>query len=343
MDNRIDQDFKRYSRQIAFPPMGKESLEKLKESKVCVIGCGALGCSSLSYLVRSGVGYLRFVDRDYVEIANLPTQILFDEEDVKSGIPKAIAAQNKLKKINSLVSLDAIVCDVNSRNIEKIIQNCDLVVDATDNFEIRFLINEACVKNQIFWIYGAIIGSYGMTFNIFPGSGPCLNCLIPVLPLPGTLPTCETAGVINPISNVISSIQVAEALKILLGDENKSEDLVFVDVWWQEFQQIKIKKNDDCEVCGKKVFKFLEEGGTLISSLCGSRSIQIVPPKSGEISLEVLAESLKKVGEVSLNPYILHFKVENYQISIFTDGRALIKGTTNENVARSLYAKYVGF
>ncbi|TET28987.1 thiazole biosynthesis adenylyltransferase ThiF [Candidatus Aerophobetes bacterium] len=336
-------DLERYSRQILFSRIGRKGQEKLLRSAVIIIGCGALGNVIANNLARAGIGRIKIVDRDFVELSDLQRQILFDEEDVKKRLPKAIAALNKLKKINSSIRLEAEVLSVEPRNIEKLIEGSHLVLDATDNMETRFLINDACVKNRIPWIYGGVIGSTGMSMNIIPEKTPCLRCIIDKVPLPGTLPTCDTRGIINPLPNVIGSWQTSEALKILMGDDSLNQDLIYLDLWQGTFKQSHITKRGDCLTCGKHDFRVLESKEiSWVTALCGRNAVQISPPGKINLSLENLHHTLKKVGEVSYNGYLLSFKINGYELIVFPQGRVIIKGTTDKSIARSLCAKYIG-
>jgi adenylyltransferase/sulfurtransferase len=331
----------RYCRQIILKNINEEGQEKLAKSNIMIIGCGALGTTIANNLVRSGIGQLKIVDRDIVELNNLQRQNLFNEKDI--GLPKSLVATKKLEKINSDVTIEAIVDDVNHTNIESIIKNSDIVLDGTDNMHIRFLINDACVKQNIPWIYGGAIETYGMTMNIIPKKTPCFRCIIPELPNAGSLPTCDTVGVINSIPTIIASIQSTEAIKILLKkDVNK--DFLMYDIWNHNFQKIKIKKKNDCKCCGKHNFEFLKakKKETMIS-LCGRGAIQITPASQMKISLNELAEKLEKLGNVEMHNVVLRFKLPNYELNIFRNGRVIIIGTNDMNTAKSLYAKYIGF
>ena len=333
----------RYLSQIVFPEIGKEGQEKIKNAKVIVIGCGALGCAIANNLVRAGIGKIKIVDRDLVEISNLQRQILYDEEDVRERIPKSIAAKRKLEKINSEVKIEAIVSDVNFRNIEDLIKDCDIVLDGTDNFETRFLINEACVKHEIPWIYGAVIGGAGSTATIIPEKTPCLRCIIEEIPSPGNLPTCDTLGVLNTIPATIASIQTTEALKIILENENLNNDLILIDLWSSSWEKIKIERKRNCPVCVKKKYIFLEgEEISHATSLCGRNAVQIVPQKRSQISFKKLEEKLKHLGKVKYNEFVLSFKTGDYELIVFPDARVIVKGTTDISIAKTLYAKYLG-
>jgi len=339
MDNH-KKDMERYSRHILLKEIGEEGQIKLSKSSVTIVGCGALGNTIANNLVRAGIGQIQIIDRDIVEMSNIQRQSLFDEKDI--GLPKAWVAVKKLRKVNSKIKINPVVEDLNNTNIEDIIDGADLVIDGTDNMETRFLINDACIKHKIPWIYGGAIGTHGMSMNIIPSSTPCFRCVFPKLPNAGALPTCDTAGVLNTIPPIIASIESTEALKILLGKTINNKLLTY-DVWTHDFQSIKIKKNNECECCVKHNFEFLNaKKKTRIVSLCGEKAVQITPAKTGMLSFEPLAQKLQKSGKVEVTNFILKFTVDSYQINIFKSGRAIVYGTNDEKIAKSLYAKYVG-
>lgn len=335
----------RYSRQILFREIGREGQEKLLNSRVLLVGCGALGAAHAEMLARAGVGKLRIVDRDFVEFTNLQRQTLFKESDAADRLPKAIAAKTRIAEINSEIEVEAIVADVNNSNIESLIDGCDLVIDGTDNFQVRYLVNDACVKNGVTWIYGAAVSSYGTTMTIRPGVTPCLRCIFDEMPDAGSSPTCDTSGVIMPIIATVSATQVAEALKLLVGDiDSLHGSLMQFDVWANDRQRIKLgPPNADCKCCGQRVFEFLDaESGEFSAVLCGRNAVQIAPPKPVKLDLQKLAERLSSVADVKLNDYLVRFFSGENEITVFTDGRAIIKGTDDVAAARSLYAKFVG-
>jgi len=335
----------RYSRQILFPGIGKDGQKKLLGSRVLLVGCGALGASHAEILARAGVGFIRIVDRDFVEFSNLQRQTLYSESDAKDRLPKAVAAKNRLAQINSEIEINAVIADVNNSNIESLVEDVDLVLDGTDNFQVRYLVNDACVKLEKTWIYGAAVSSYGTSMTIIPGETPCLRCIFEEMPAAGSSPTCDTAGVIQPIVSTISSIQVSEAIKILVGKKDKlHKSLVQVDVWENDWRKIKLSEpNEDCITCQKHEFEFLAaENAEFSTSLCGRDAVQIQPPNPSPLDLIKLADSLKNLGEIKLNEYLLRLNVEDYEITVFKDARAIIRGTDNTTVARSIYAKYVG-
>lgn len=335
----------RYSRQILFNEIGAEGQERLQQSKVLIVGCGALGASHAETLARAGVGFLRIVDRDFVEFSNLQRQTLYNESDARERLPKAIAAKNRLSQINSEIQIEAIVADVNFSNIENLIKDCDLILDGTDNFQTRYLINDACVKHNRTWIYGAAVSSYGVTMTIQPNETPCLRCIFEEMPDAGSSPTCDTAGVIAPIISIISSIQTTEALKILTGSFDKlHKSLIQFDAWGNDWRKIKPgKPNADCKTCGQRNFEFLEtETQEFSAVLCGRNAVQIAPPKPTVLDLQMLADKLKKLGEVKQNEYLLRLTVGEYELTVFRDARAIIRGTDDISQARSIYARFVG-
>ncbi|MDI6725867.1 MAG: ThiF family adenylyltransferase [Smithellaceae bacterium] len=335
-------DYGRYSRQLLFPPLGRGGQERLLQGKVLIMGLGALGTVSAGILARAGVGFLRLVDRDFVEETNLQRQVLYTEDDARKVLPKAEAAVSRLKEVNSAIAYEALVEDVNYANIDSVVSDIDLIVDAGDNFEIRYLINEIAVKKGIPWIYGACVSSYGMTFNIMPGQGACLACALGELPAQLT-ETCDTAGVIGPIASLIASVQAAEAMKILSGNlTDLNEKMRYYDLWTNRFHEFDIEKRMDCPVCQKRIFPLL--AGKLKNQatyLCGRNMVQVSPAQRMDISLEKLEEKLAPLGSVQNNGYLLRFLTGAYELMIFPDGRAMVKGTSDEALARSLYTRYV--
>jgi adenylyltransferase/sulfurtransferase len=320
--------------------IGKKGQEKLLKSKVVIIGCGALGTTIVDNLVRSGIGNIRIIDRDIIELNNLQRQHLFDENDI--GKPKALIAAKKLKKINSEINIEYFIDDVNQKNIENLIRDVDLVLDGTDNMTIRFLINDACIKNDIPWIYGGAIETYGISMNIIPNVTACFRCIINKLPETGVMDTCDTVGVLNTIPNIIGSIQGTEAIKILSGKENSRKIITF-DVWSQVYNSFEIEKRKDCICCGKKDFEYLDRvSKERIITLCGSGVIQITPAYRMNTSIEKLGEKLKNIGTVIIEDGFLRFQTEDFHFYVFKDGRALIYGTADENIAKSIYSKYIG-
>jgi adenylyltransferase/sulfurtransferase len=296
-------------------------------------------------VVRAGIGFVRLIDRDFVESSNLQRQSLFDEDDVRDNLPKAIAADRKLRRVNSSVQIEPKVDDVNPANIEEYITDVDLVLDALDNFETRFVVNDACAKQGKPWIYSAAVGSYGLVMPILPGTSPCLRCLLGDLPAPGTSATCETAGVIAPITHAVASIQVAEALKFLTG--NLSVDdvrLTTYDIWAQRFHQIEVGKDSmaTCPVCSESRYEYLNGTPLRTITLCGRNAVQLIPGVKGEIDFSKLSESLAAFGTVQFNEFLLRCSAPPYELTLFKDGRALVKGTEEAGLARSVYSKMVG-
>lgn len=335
----------RYSRQILFPEIGKTGQEKLLNARVLIVGCGALGASHAEMLARAGVGKLRIVDRDFVEFTNLQRQTLFKESDAAERLPKAIAAKTRIAEINSETRVDAIIADVNNSNVESFIDGCDLVLDGTDNFQVRYLLNDACVKHGVTWIYGAAVSSYGTTMTSIPGKTPCLRCIFDDMPDAGSSPTCDTAGVIMPIIATVSATQVAEALKILVGDNASLHgSLMQFDVWANDRQRIKLgKPNPDCKCCGQKVYEFLDaDSQEFAAVLCGRNAVQIAPPQAVNLDLKGLADRLDSLVDVKQNEYLLRFTTDEKEVTVFTDGRAIIKGIDDLAMARSLYSKFIG-
>ncbi|GAC1435226.1 MAG: molybdopterin-synthase adenylyltransferase MoeB [Ktedonobacteraceae bacterium] len=335
----------RYSRQTLFGPIGKQGQERLHAASATILGCGALGTVLANNLCRAGVGRLVIADRDYVEMSNLQRQILFDEDDITRHLPKAIAAVEKLRKVNSDVHVEALVEDINADGIESLVRESDIVLDATDNFETRYLLNDVCIKYNRPWIYSGVIASYGVTMNIVPGDTPCLRCVFPEMPLPGTTPTCDTAGVLNGIVGAITGLASTEALKILLKSERVSRAMTWMDVWENTFERIELPRQPDCPACGQHHYEFLDSAQSSSStSLCGRNAVQVRGTGKRGIRMDfpTLAERLGPIGEVQYNEFLLRFFVDGYEITVFPDARAIIKGTDDEQVARSVYARYVG-
>ena len=335
----------RYSRQILFREIGREGQEKLLNSRVLIVGCGALGASHAEMLSRAGVGTLHIVDRDFVEFTNLQRQTLFKEEDAEQRLPKAAAAQKRIAEINSEITVEAIVADVNNSNVESLIQGCDLIIDGTDNFLVRYLVNDACVKNGKTWIYGAAVSSYGTTMTIIPGRTPCLRCIFEDMPDAGSSPTCDTSGVIMPIIASVSAVQVTEAIKLLVGDDTAlHRSLMQIDVWSNDWHRIKLAgPNPDCKCCGHREFEFLNaEAQEFSAVLCGRNAVQIAPPRPTDLDLASFASRLNSSTPVKQNEYLVRFEVAGHEVTLFKDARAIIKGTDDVAAARSIYAKYVG-
>ncbi len=337
----------RYSRQMRFPALGKAGQEALCKSTVAVCGCGALGTVLANHLARAGVGKLRIIDRDFIETHNLQRQILFDEDDVASNLPKAEAAARKLRAINSTITIEPVVTDIDHTNILALVSDADLILDGTDNFETRYLINDAAVKLGKPWIYGGVIGSEGQTMTILPGETPCLRCLIETAPPPGMTPTCETAGVLGPAVSVIASFEAIEAIKILSGARAALNPcLIMVDVWDWTFRQLKIANllgKVDCPCCKGRKFEWLEGGqGSHTTTLCGRNAVQVAVRRDEPLDFPELASRLASFAEVRHNAFMLRFAAEGHEFTVFPDGRAIIKGTNDVTRARTLYSQFIG-
>jgi adenylyltransferase/sulfurtransferase len=333
-------DRERYSRQILFSGLGEQGQQHLLDARIAVAGCGALGSFQAGALARAGIGFLRIVDRDYVELSNLQRQWLFDECDVEQALPKAAAAARKIAGINAGVQVEPVVADLTPSNVEDLLGEVDLILDGTDNFETRYLINDFAVERGIPWIYGAAVGSYGITMPVIPGKTACLRCIYPDPPS-GVQPTCETAGVLGTITALIASLQVSEAIKILCGAPPASK-ITTVDVWSGEIRQVaQPGPVSDCPTCGLRQFPYLAGERRAPVSLCGQNAVQI-HERGRPLELRDLAAKLAPLGPVRANEFALRFEVPPYLMTIFPDGRAIVKGTTDVGIARSLYARYIG-
>jgi adenylyltransferase/sulfurtransferase len=336
----------RYTRQWRFAPLGKEGQRKLLAARVLIVGCGALGSVQANTLARAGVGHLRIIDRDFLELNNLQRQVLYDEEDVAAGLPKAIAARNRLVKINSQIEIEAHVADLDHTNIAKLLNGVDLLLDGTDNFETRYLLNDASAKFKLPWIYGGCLGAEGQTLTIIPGQTPCLRCLMPDTPPPGSSPTCDTAGILSPIINIIASWQCCEALKILSGHpEAISRTWSIFDLWDATVRQIKLQSgpSDTCPTCTGQEFPWLSgDRGSHTAVLCGRNAVQLSFPDRQSVSLEQMEQKLQPLGVVTRNRYLVRATIGAHQLTIFPDGRAVIGGTEDISEAKSLYARFIG-
>ena len=337
----------RYSRQMRFYGVGEAGQRKLLASRVALCGCGALGTVLANVLVRAGVGYVRVIDRDFVETSNLQRQVLFDENDVIESLPKSEAAAKKLRAINSSITVEPVVTDIDRTNIEGLCKDVDLILDGTDNFEVRYLINDVAVKLGKPWVYGGCIGSHGQVMGILPGKTPCLRCVFEAAPAPGETGTCETAGVLGPIVNIVASLQAVEAMKILTGNlDAVNRELTYLDIWENVHKRIKVAGllgKVDCPCCQRRRFEWLDgEHGSQTTSLCGRNAVQVSHRVPGRLNFEEMARHLGVMGKVSFNKFLLKFDVDDYEFTVFPDGRAIIKGTDDQDKARTLYAKYVG-
>jgi len=334
----------KYSRQMLFAGIGPAGQQRLLASRAAVVGCGAIGAAAANLLVRAGLGYLRIIDRDFVEPSNLQRQTLFDEGDARNVLPKAVAAERKLRSINSSVAVEGIVADLSPRNVEALLGEVDVLLDGTDNFETRFLINDVAVKSGRPWIYAAGVASYGLTMTIRPGATPCLACLLESgTAAQGLEETCDTIGVLGPIVNLIASLEVAEALKLLSGHpEALHGRLLSCDVWTGRMQSLGAARNPECRACARRDFTYLQGEAQPRITMCGRDSVQI-HERARALDLGVLGVRLRPlVDDLRQNDFLLRFRVAPYEMTVFADGRAILKGTQDPAVARSLYARYIG-
>jgi molybdopterin/thiamine biosynthesis adenylyltransferase len=348
MNELTPEQLARYSRQTLFPPIGEEGQFKLIHSRVAIVGMGALGTVLANHMVRAGVGYVRIIDRDYVEWSNLQRQMLFDENDAEQLAPKAIAAAHRLRQINSFVEIDPHVSDLNPTNAETLLGDVDLILDGTDNFSVRFLLNDVSIKHHIPWIYGGAVSSRGVSMTIVPGQTPCLRCMFGQAPQQGIGDTCDTAGVISPIIHLVASHQATEAMKILVGDhKHLNRQMIHIDLWYNQHSFIDVShaKKIDCPACGNGHFEYLQADlqGETIQSLCGRNSVQIFPVVSQSYDLRAWEQKWKPLGKVERTPFLLKFYMNNlYTFVLFPDGRVMIQGTDDVVVAKSLYSRYIG-
>jgi molybdopterin-synthase adenylyltransferase len=334
----------KYSRQVLFTGIGEQGQQRLLESSAVVVGCGAIGAAAANLLVRAGVGRLRVIDRDFVEPSNLQRQTLFDEADAREAIPKAVAAERKLRSINSSVAVDGVIADINPRNAEELFAGFDVILDGTDNFETRFLINDFAVKSGTPWIYAAAVASYGVMMAIRPGVTACLACVLsPAGSGEGLNETCDTVGVLGPIVNLVASLEAAETLKLLVAVETALHDrLISCDVWTGRFQSVRVPRKPGCSVCDLREFAHLGGSAQPHITLCGRDSVQI-HERDRSLDLGVLENRLAPaVDDVRQNGFLLRFRIASYEMTVFSDGRAILKGTQDPAVARSLYARYIG-
>lgn len=335
----------RYSRQMLLPGWGEDGQAMLGRKAVLVVGCGALGSHIAAHLVRIGIGRVVLADRDFVEVDNLPRQALYSESDAAEGVPKAVAAARRLRKLNSSVEVEEHIIDVNADTVESLIGGVDLVLDGADNFEVRYLLNEVCVKHRVPWVYGGVLGTYGLTAAIVPGETPCLRCLLGRMPGPGAVPTCETAGVLGTVVATIAALEVTEGLKILMNRESELlNSLVMVDVWSGDHERLETQRNESsCPVCDEHRYELLQvQQGSTTAVLCGRNAVQVRTHPTPDVDLVLLGKRLSSVGEVTVNEYLLRMAVEDVSITVFADGRAIIKGTDDPARARTLYSRYVG-
>ena len=335
----------RYSRQVLFDGLGAKGQRALIDATAVIVGCGGLGCVQATLLVRAGVGRIRIIDRDLVEESNLQRQVLFDESDARELRPKAAAAAERLQAANSLVTVEGIVEDLNSVSASRLLEGADVILDAADNFDTRYLINDYAVATGTPWVYGACVASYGMTFAVLPGDTPCLRCVFPDIPPGGAAASCDTAGVLGPIVGVVASLQVAQALKILSGQPQLVDRrMAVVDVWSNELETVELPVRDPlCPCCGRGDREFLSGGrSSETTSLCGRDAVQVRARPGTSLDLETLAVRLEPLGSVRLNRFLLRAAIDRYELTVFPDGRAIVTGTDDPAIAKSVYARYVG-
>ncbi|HZC05858.1 MAG TPA: ThiF family adenylyltransferase [Ktedonobacterales bacterium] len=340
----LDAGRDRYSRQTLFAGIGPEGQRRLANASVAIIGCGAMGSALANNLARAGVGSLRIIDRDFVEVNNLQRQTLFDEEDAASSAPKAIAAARRLRAVNSDIVVEPVVSDFTADNALELLEGVDLALDGTDNFEARYLLNDASLKLGIPWIYSGVIAAYGVSMTILPHQSACLRCAFPERPLPGTTPTCDTAGILNGIVAAIGGVSSTEALKLLVGSDRLARGLYWMDLWENIAERIELPRQEDCPACGLGEYEYLDVAlSEETATLCGRNAVQVRPPnRSGTIDLAELARRLAPLGEVATNDYLLRARLDGYEVTVFPDARAIIKGTDEPSVARTVYARYIG-
>lgn len=335
----------RYSRQELFAGIGREGQQRLRSARVLVLGCGALGSALSEMMVRAGIGELTVVDRDFVEESNLQRQSLFEEDDARRALPKAVAAEARLRRLNSDVAVHGLVADVAADNVAGLVDGRTLVLDGSDNFEVRFVLNDACLRAGVPWVYGACVGAYGLALLVRPGVSPCLRCVLGERPAPGSGPTCDTAGVIAPVVHVIAGVQAGEALKLLAGHpEALLPGLVTVDLWQGLFDVLDLSgRAPSCPACGQGRYDYLDAADAVPAAvLCGRDAVQVRAPRGTRLDLVSLAARLAGAGRVRANPHLVRFEAPEAELVVFADGRALVKGVDGVAQARALYARYVG-
>ena len=334
----------RYSRQTLFTGLGADGQRKLGESSALIIGCGAMGSALANNLARAGVGRLRLVDRDFVELNNLQRQTLYDEGDASETTPKAAAAARRLRAVNSDIIIEDLVTDFNPDNAEELMEGMDLALDGTDNFETRYLLNDVCVKLGKPWIYSGVIAAHGVSMTILPGETACLRCVFPDRPLPGTTPTCDTAGVLNGIVAAIGGISSTEALKELTGSASLARGLLWLDLWENVSERMEVARQANCIACGQHEYEFLDAAlNDDTATLCGRNAVQVRPAGDrARLDLVALAARLAPLGEVTRNEFLVRATLDGYELTVFPDARAIIKGTADPSVARTVYARYIG-
>ncbi|NPA91454.1 MAG: thiazole biosynthesis adenylyltransferase ThiF [Chloroflexi bacterium] len=340
-------DLRRYQRQIIFRELGEEGQRKLLASRVAVVGVGATGSTIANWLVRAGVGYVRLIDRDFVELHNLHRQSIYDEDDVREGLPKAVAAARKLARVNSDVQVEPVVADFNPDNALELVEGVDLIMDGSDNFFTRYLINDVSLYKNIPWVYTGALAAYGSSATFIPHDGACFRCIFDTMPAPGQGDTCETVGVLGPVVGVIASFSAGEGMKVLTGMGKLNRGLIYFDLLANSWDAFQVERRPDCPACGQGKYEFLHaDVGTWITRLCGRDTVQILVRTEKPIDLKALAERLRNhpdVQDLTLNEYLLRFRVDGREITLFPDARAIIKGGRDEEEAKSLYARFVGY
>jgi len=330
----------RYIRQETFEPIGPDGQRRIERASAVVVGCGALGSNIASNLARSGVGRLRIVDRDFVELDNLQRQVLFDEDDVRRRRPKAVAAVERLGQVNSAICLEAQVVEVSSANIESLIEGFDVVLDGTDNVEARCLLNDACLKARVPYVFGGVVGATGMTMAVVADETPCFRCLMAELPEAGTAPTAATAGILHSTAAVVAALQCTQALRLLTGTFEPSDELLCLDVWEPELTRMTIPRRPGCPACGRREFEFLaREPAAQAAPVAGTNSVRL--PAAGQVALAKLAARWRNLGEVVANDWLVSLTVGAHEIVVHSDGRALVKGTEDVGEAEALLERYI--
>lgn len=335
----------RYARQVVLKEIGETGQQKIAGATIVIAGLGALGTNSANLLARAGIGTLRLVDRDVVDWTNLQRQCLFEEEDASRSLPKAEAAVQRLKRINADIRYQAITDDINAGTVERLVAGATVVVDGLDNFHSRALLNQACVKQGIPWVYAACLGTYANGASFIPGVSACLNCLLPDVAQATTPPlTCETVGVLGPVAALIAAWQSAEALKIVIGRlDAVSPHLLHVDLWSNDFTPLPMTRVAACMVCGQRRFELLEQGSRMATAtMCGREAVQVMPPAAFSLDYDLLRETLRRAVTVEENPFLLKFQAEGHDVVVFRDGRAMVFGVSDPKTALSLYGKYIG-
>ncbi len=339
-----EEAYGRYHRQVLLPAIGASGQERLRRGRVCLLGVGALGSQVAQLLARAGVGFLRLVDRDVLEWTNLQRQVLYEEADVAAGLPKAVAAARALARVNHEVAVEPVVQDVDASSILALLEDVDVVVDGSDNFELRYLLNDAALELGRPWVYGGAVGTIGTTMTVLPGKTACLRCLFPDPPPPGVAPTCDTAGVLGPAAALVGALQASEAIKLLVGDRaSVNRALLSIDLWTLEVARLPAQRREDCPACGRGERRFLRQPApSRTVALCGRDAVQVSLQPRVELDLAALAARLAPLGTIQHNPYLIRFTVDGYEVTVFRDGRAIVRGTTDPAVARALYARYIG-